>query len=373
MAARIRLIFLMTPTTLTTGWYLKDASISSRQAKREHIVNSPFLVGRSSECDFQISSINVSRRHVEFIIAGELAFLQDLNSRNGTYVNGYRTHGLTPIGVGDVIQFGDTKFEVGRVCVQPPCISRTIELMPCDTLLAQVTEILEDNQFHMVYQPIVSADQHEMYGVEALLRCDIPGFESPMRLFQSAVRLGLEEQLSNGCRTKAVEGVAPYSASQRLFLNTHPNEFLGGNLLESLKELTGLAGQWTMVVEVHESAVPNMKTMERFQAAVHDLNIELAYDDFGAGQRRLQEISEIRPDYVKFDRGLVHGIVGKNLRQQELLKSLVHHCRDRGIKTIAEGLDNQADGEFCQEIGFDLFQGYFYGKPADTTKLFIKN
>jgi len=153
-------------------------------------------------------------------------------------------------------------------------------------------------------------------------------------------------------------------ASLRLFLNTHPHEFLGGELLRSLEELQKLAGRWKLVVEIHEAAMPQWSTMVHFRKAVKQMGIELAYDDFGIGQARLRELSELPPDYIKFDRTLVHNLATADPRRVALVRSLVDLCRCNDVKTIAEGLENSLDGALCEELGFELFQGYFYGKPT---------
>ena len=141
-------------------------------------------------------------------------------------------------------------------------------------------------------------------GVEALVRCEVPGLESPVELFEAASRLGMEKRVSTMCRIKAVRALGDRFPEYQLFLNTHPGEYLGRELVQSLSQLRFLAGQRPMVLEIHEATIPEMTAMREFREALRDLEIGLAYDDFGVGQSRLLELTEVPPDYLKFDRSL---------------------------------------------------------------------
>src|SRR4029079_7912303 len=94
-----------------------------------------------------------------------------------------------------------------------------------------------------------------------------------------------------------------------------------------------------------------------------DLKMKLAYDDFGAGQARLNELVEARPDYVKFDRNLSSDVDTAAAGRRQLIESLVNMCRKLGIVTLAEGVENAGEAEACRRVGFELMQGYFFGRP----------
>src|SRR5262249_51652394 len=97
--------------------------------------------------------------------------------------------------------------------------------------------------------------------------------------------------------------------------------------------------------------------------------IGLAYDDFGAGQSRLLELTGVPPDYLKFDRSLVKDIATSSAGHRSLLRSLLKHAADSGIATIAEGLDDQETADICREIGFTPFRGFPLGRPVSPAEL----
>jgi EAL domain-containing protein (putative c-di-GMP-specific phosphodiesterase class I) len=109
--------------------------------------------------------------------------------------------------------------------------------------------------------------------------------------------------------------------------------------------------------------------MREFRAALHDLGIRLAYDDFGAGQSRLLELTEVPPDYLKFDRSLVQESALCSESHWSLLQTLVKHATEVGIATVAEGLESQEAVDACRDLGFTYLQGYHLGRPVAAEKL----
>ena len=107
--------------------------------------------------------------------------------------------------------------------------------------------------------------------------------------------------------------------------------------------------------------------MAALRDALTDLDVRLAYDDFGSGQVRLAELVEVRPDYLKFDISLVRDIHVASARHQQMVASLVSMVRELGVVPLAEGVETQAESDTCLQLGFELGQGFFYDKPAPAT------
>jgi predicted component of type VI protein secretion system len=73
---------------------------------------SPFLIGRDASCQLRPASPFVSRRHAELTITGEAVTLRDLDSSNGTYVNGVAISVPAPLFHGDRVEVGPLTFTV---------------------------------------------------------------------------------------------------------------------------------------------------------------------------------------------------------------------------------------------------------------------
>lgn len=94
------------------------------------------------------------------------------------------------------------------------------------------------------------------------------------------------------------------------------------------------------------------------------MNVQFAYDDFGAGQARLLELAEVPPHFVKFDMGLIRSIDSASSKKQQLVSQLVRLVHDLGSTALAEGVETRDEAICCAQMNFDLIQGYWTGRPA---------
>lgn len=330
--------------------------------------NVTVVVGRDPQGDICLASPNVSKRHAQFVMSGSQVSLQDLGSTNGTFVNGQRLEGVTVLKEGDLVQFADV--ELRLVKMQSPQVDQTaIETRPEHRwALSSMHQVLTQNKMTTFYQPIVSADNLELLGYEALVRATVEGLESPLVLFDQAARLGVEKRLSVSCRVNALKTIDQAKLPGTLFLNTHPNESLEAELLKSIQELREYSPERDIVIEVHEEAVANLNQLREFTAAIHDMDVKLAFDDFGAGQSRLVELCQVSPDILKFDRSLIQSMVQSD-NNYRLIASLHDSAQQRGILTLAEGVETEDEIAASKMIGFNLFQGYAFGKPKPIADL----
>jgi pSer/pThr/pTyr-binding forkhead associated (FHA) protein len=75
----------------------------------------PFVIGRRSDADCSLTLMFVSRRHCRFTRIGDRVLVQDLKSRNGTFVNGKRASSPLPVQDGDELTLGPCSFLVSRL------------------------------------------------------------------------------------------------------------------------------------------------------------------------------------------------------------------------------------------------------------------
>jgi EAL domain-containing protein (putative c-di-GMP-specific phosphodiesterase class I) len=215
------------------------------------------------------------------------------------------------------------------------------------------------------FQPIVSMHDRQVFGYEVLARSRFFGLRDPRSMFAAAKILDLEAELSRILREEGVRNGRVLPEGHALFVNTHPIEMDDVDLLLfSLQELRQLEPKRPLVLEIHESSVTKSETMQQLRSALADLNIDLAYDDFGAGQARLIELVEVPPHYLKFDMRLVQNIQTASVDRQRMLANLVQMVRELGITPLAEGIETSGDDAVCRQIGFTCAQGFFYGYPA---------
>ena len=159
--------------------------------------------------------------------------------------------------------------------------------------------------------------------------------------------------------------------SSRIYVNTHPRELGKPGLLESMAQVRSMTADLPITLEIHESAVTSAREMFDLKSRLRDLNIQIAYDDFGAGQNRLAELCNASPDVLKFDMGLIRDIDKAPPERTKVLSSLVRIVIDLGVIALAEGIETEAEARVCQELGFAMAQGYYFGRPAPPRKFFV--
>jgi EAL domain-containing protein (putative c-di-GMP-specific phosphodiesterase class I) len=165
-------------------------------------------------------------------------------------------------------------------------------------------------------------------------------------------------------RVKGIEVSGKFAETPHLFLNTHPAELAAGASFDWLDQLRTLAPVQKLTIEIHEAAVTDVEALGRFRARLEELQLGLAFDDFGAGQARLAELAEVRPDYLKFDRRIIKDIDRADAGRKKFVKYLVDAVRDIGVIALAEGVETADECDTCRDLGFDLAQGYFLGRPG---------
>ena len=90
----------------------------------------------------------------------------------------------------------------------------------------------------------------------------------------------------------------------------------------------------------------------------------LAYDHFGSGKSQKAQLNTIRPDYVKLEMHLIREIHLAPASQRALLTNMVKMVQDLGIVPVAMGVESEPEHDACADLGFELGQGFFYGKPS---------
>jgi EAL domain-containing protein (putative c-di-GMP-specific phosphodiesterase class I) len=346
-----------------SGWELVSRDSSAEVFGTFPIVKLPCCIGRGKNADIRLPNATVSTRHALIQPQDDRLVVEDLDSRNGTFVNGRRIKGSFPIEIGDLLQFGNMPLELQNVAVtrtNVTCVAGGNEDLAL--AMSRFNEIFEENALHPHFQPIVTASGHKTVAYEVLSRSTLFGLTLPKTMFDAAERLNRSSELSRFMRELAL--VQPLVDSEHLYLNTHPSEIEDlPELVRSLRRLRKLHPRQRITIEIHESAVADIATLKMIRLVLNDLRMELAYDDFGAGQARLEELIEAGPDVLKFDMKMIRGIDRAPKPKRQMVESLVHMTRDLGIRPLAEGVETEEEADVCQQLGFELFQGFLFGLP----------
>ncbi len=365
------------------AWFLEGKGADGSPVVHA-VARLPFRVGRDPGADLSVEARGLSRQHAEFREEqGERLLLVDLGSTNGTWVNRQRIDTPRLVGENDIVHFGGAEFRLGvetatRLAARENDDQKTMFVPAGSGQLSshfvrqepEFRELLAGKGLTAAVQPIVQASDGTLFAYELLGRCEHPALRQPPGyLFDLARELKLEAALSAAFREHGVPAVAPKLQGRRLFVNTHPDETFTEAFFDGLAALHTLPEPPALVIEVHETAVMEIERMRELAARLTTLGIEFAYDDFGAGASRLNELGEVPPHYVKFDMGLIRGLHEAPPSKRKTVADLVKLVRDLGAVPLAEGVELEAEAAVCRDIGFTLIQGYLTGRPVPISSL----
>lgn len=224
-------------------------------------------------------------------------------------------------------------------------------------LRAEIERVIAERAFTPVFQPIVRLPAGEPIGYEALTR--FADGSPPEGRFADAYAVGLGIELETAAIGAALDGARGLPEGLVLSLNVSPSFVLEkGALTELLARATR-----PVVLELTEREP--IENYGAFREAIAELNVAVdwAVDDAGAGYASLRHIIELRPRYVKLDRGLVTGINADPIRQA-LAAGMLHFATSVGVEIIAEGVETEAERLTLQELGVTLGQGFLFARPA---------
>lgn len=349
-------------------WTLCGHLHDNSPAQRISVISQPFTVGRHPDNSVCVSNSTVSGHHAEILIAGDQLLVRDRESTNGTLLNGRRLKTVEALRDGDILHFGNVMFTVHRDTSAPS--SETVTSDAAGEAVAQVqfNTLMQRPGVVPYFQPIVRLDTEERIGFEVLSRSKFVGLETPDKMFRIAAQRTSEAALSRVCRVEGMRASMELDSQMVFYLNTHPAELNDASLFDSLCQLRDDYPDRMIMLEVHESGVTSLDFLRSLRDVLKDLNFGFAYDDFGAGRARLAELIEVPPDVLKFDVKLVQGLPGASDARRTTLGGLINIVKDLDVVPLAEGIETIEEAEICRELGFELAQGYLFGKgePVST-------
>jgi EAL domain-containing protein (putative c-di-GMP-specific phosphodiesterase class I) len=119
-----------------------------------------------------------------------------------------------------------------------------------------------------------------------------------------------------------------------------------------------------LVVELTETAVLQDESAARFFTdQLRRLGCAFALDDFGAGYGGFTYLKRLTVDYLKIDREFTRDLAGDR-GNQHVVRAVVDLARGFGVRTVAEGVEDEATARLLRDMGVDLLQGYAIGRPG---------
>ena len=244
--------------------------------------------------------------------------------------------------------------------------SRRVELSETEQgEIALVQRLLDYNMFTYHFQPIVRADNGEIYSYEALMRAEgMPGI-TPFHILKYAElshRLGDVEQYTFTNVIRFLDEHAELFEGRKVFINSMPNVRLDEDKMNIIMTLLENHAD-RIVVEMIENSEFVDEKLEQIKEQFHDMGVPIAIDDFGTGYSNITNLFRYDPDYVKIDRSLISSI-HSNPNKRHIVREIIDFCHSNNIMVLAEGVESSEELRMVILMGIDLIQGYYTARPS---------
>ncbi len=229
--------------------------------------------------------------------------------------------------------------------------------------------LIEKNLFNYHFQPIVSAKNGDIYAYEALMRTDVSIGMSPLDVLNTAKEYNrlyeIEKATMFNVMNRFTAEIEKFKG-KKIFINTIPGFFLKGS---DLDELIGKYSEY-MNRFVFELTEQNTVTDEELNFMRQTKDVHIAIDDYGTGHSNIVNLIRYTPHVIKIDRYLITDI-HKNQNKQLFVRSTIEFARLNNILVLAEGVETSNELHTVIDLGVDLIQGYYTGRPAPEPIPFI--
>lgn len=233
-----------------------------------------------------------------------------------------------------------------------------------------IDEIIMKESVTSYFQPIVNADG-EIYAYEVLARFkrEDGSLIYPNEVFTAARNRGRVYALDRLCRMIAVKNAAPLKT--KAFINFIPTSIYSPEFC--LKSTVQLANQLGIdpslfVFEVVETEkVDDIEHLKEILAYYKKKGFKYALDDVGEGYSTIEMLADLKPQYMKLDIKYVQG-VAVDSKKQHIANRFLEMALQIGSVPLAEGVETREDFEWLKQTGYQLFQGYLFGKPTPMPK-----
>ncbi|GBG15144.1 PAS domain S-box protein [Novimethylophilus kurashikiensis] len=238
-------------------------------------------------------------------------------------------------------------------------------------LAVDLRAALAQQQFRVLYQPIVDLATGDVHKAEALLRWEHPtlGLVSPEKFIPLAEETGMIGEIGHWVFRQAANQVQHWRKFREDFqisVNKSPAQFMSEDRVHDtwfdyLRELQ-LEGN-SVVVEITEGLLLDASpAITNKLLGFRDAGMQVAIDDFGTGYSSLAYLKKFDIDYLKIDRAFIRNLA-PNSDDMALCEAIIVMAHKLGIQVIAEGIETEAQRDLLAAAGCDYGQGYLFSRP----------
>lgn len=234
---------------------------------------------------------------------------------------------------------------------------------------------LQEQQFYLVYQPIVALHKHRVDGAEALIRWQHPqqGMISPLDFIPAAERWGLIGQIGRWVLETACRQLALWhQAGLRhltMAVNLSAPQLLDPSLVQWLKQclVRHRIPKGHLILELTESMLmeePDQAIQQLSQ--FRQLGARIAIDDFGTGYSSLSYMKHLPLDKLKIDKSFLDNL--ERPEDSQIVSAIISLAHNLNLEVVGEGVETPKQLAHLSHLGCDYYQGYLFSRPVDANQ-----
>src|SRR5712675_657400 len=232
---------------------------------------------------------------------------------------------------------------------------------------------LANEEFELLYQPLVNLKSGRIATCEALLRWNHPvrGTVSPTDIIPVAEDMGLIVDLGRWILRKACMECKKWPQNVSVAVNFSPQQFHQRDVLSEVRyalEVSGLSAQRLEIEITESSLLRNTQVTHDVLSQLHSLGVRISLDDFGTGYSSLSYLHNFPLQKVKIDRSFLEGIDSD--RPLTLLRGVARLSADLGMSVVVEGIETNEQLELISVDGtVSEAQGYLFSRPVPAVRI----
>ncbi len=239
--------------------------------------------------------------------------------------------------------------------------------------VARIKEALNEDQFVLNYQPLISLAGAEGEAYEVLLRMTAPTGEivSPENFIPIAEEHGLLADIDRWVIGRTISLLAEKAKAgidTTLFVKVTPASLVEGdlhNFISTQLKAQGINGD-KLVLQIPESKIfSHLKALQAFQKIIGSFGCRLCLEQFGTGLNSFQMLKHFEPAVLKIDRSFIVDLA-KNTDNQKKVKEIVDEAHKLDKQCVAEFVSDAGSMSFLFSTGIDYVQGNFLAPPMTT-------
>jgi len=224
---------------------------------------------------------------------------------------------------------------------------------------------LDDDEFWVVFQPIVALPGTDLVGYEALARWTSDDVVIlPDDFIPVAEGAALLDDIGHRVIEQALRFQALTPIDTLMFVNVAPSQVLADGFVRWLDEALARTSTHPgrLYLEITEmAAMSDARIMETLEE-LREKGVRIALDDFGTGHSSLAALHTLPVDLLKIDRSLMAD-AATDTRAQAISRMICDLGRTLGLEVVAEGIETSAQVEILDGIGCKWAQGFHFGRP----------